>query len=84
MPKKEAATIVRPIPGRRIPVDIKKTTENSNEYVLADGTAMRVRTVLVGVSRIKGKFNAQGDPIYEIKGGMVVDVKVPPRLKRKK
>jgi hypothetical protein len=71
------------IEGTRIPVEIKKTDEQWSTYTLKDGTQLRLRPVMVGVSLIKGKFNAAGEPVYEFKSGVIVDTKVPAKMKRK-
>jgi hypothetical protein len=89
MPKKAASvrSLMAPpgqISGRRIPLKVKKTSEHWSEYILEDGATLRFRPVLIEISRVQGKFNDAGDPIYEFKVGQLVDTKVPPKLKKKK
>lgn len=66
------------------PRQAKISVEQWNEYTLDDGSTIRVRTVLVDVERAKNKFSADGNPLYFLKTAMIVNVKSPPRLRKKK
>ncbi|HET6619935.1 MAG TPA: hypothetical protein VFG64_08335 [Dongiaceae bacterium] len=70
------------IEGTRISVGIAKIDEQWSTYSLADGTVLRLRPVMVEVNLIKGRFSASGEPIYEFKSGVIVDTKVPAKLKK--
>ena len=63
---------------------IKKSVEQWSEYTLDDGSTIRVRPVLVDVERAKNKFSADGNPLYFLKTAVIINVKSPPRLRRKK
>lgn len=71
------------LPGRRIPVKIKKSDDTWNDVTLEDGTVLRTRHLFVEINRVEGQFNQDGQPVYEIKGGTLIDVKAPAKLRRK-
>jgi hypothetical protein len=45
-------------------VPISKATEFFNDYELADGSVLRVKSVVTAVLRVEGQFNSEGRPIY--------------------
>jgi len=54
-----------------------------NEYKLKDGTTIKVKYVVTGVFRVE-QYNPNGDPIYGVRGQIVVRaVNVPYNLKAK-
>ena len=63
---------------------IKKSVEQWSEYTLDDGSQISVRPVLVDVERAKNKFTDDGNPLYFLKSALIVNVKSPPRLRKKK
>jgi hypothetical protein len=70
--------------AKRVPVPVRKTEENWSQYHLTDGTVLRIRPAILEIMRITGHINAAGEPIYEVRGGMILDSKVPPRGRQKK
>jgi hypothetical protein len=48
-------------------VDFITRKEDFNEYQLADGKVLRVKTVLTDVARIEGEKDTEGNPTYIIK-----------------
>ncbi|HDJ21753.1 MAG TPA: hypothetical protein ENF19_00945 [Candidatus Bathyarchaeota archaeon] len=64
-------------------LDFKEEKEYWNEYLLEDGTTLKVKLVLRGVKRLD-KYEPDGTPIYVINTMNVVRaVNVPPELKRR-
>ena len=45
-------------------VPIAEATECFNEYVLEDGSVLRVKTVATSILRIEGQFTPDGKPVY--------------------
>lgn len=45
-------------------VDITQQTEQWNEYLLADGSVIRVKTVVTKIYRAEGKYDDEGNPLY--------------------
>lgn len=46
------------------PVDVVSETETANEYVLADGSVLRMKTPVTGIFRILGEADQNGAPAY--------------------
>ena len=64
-------------------VDFTEEKEYWNEYLLADGTTLKVKLVLRGVKRLE-KYEPDGTPIYVINSINVVRaVNVPDDIKAK-
>jgi len=66
------------------PVEVIKADEPWCEYVLADGTRIRVRHVLGAVFRAKEEHTDSGEPLYITRSqNVVIASEVPEDLKRK-
>lgn len=46
--------------------NVVKSDEKISEYLLEDGTVIRLRTVLTGAYQYDGKVDEHGNPIYYI------------------
>jgi hypothetical protein len=57
--------------------------ERWNEYILHDGTKLKVKAVLAEVLRIEGQYAPNGDPLYTVNASLVVSSNAPDTLKRK-
>jgi hypothetical protein len=64
-------------------IEIEKSTENWNEYTLADGTILRVKPVLLEVWRILDEYDPDGNPQYVLKTAALPVVRSPEALKKK-
>lgn len=75
------------IPGRgdveAEEVRISSAHEHWNEYLLEDGTTLRLKIVLSDVHRVPDVFDDEGDPLYVARSTNVMDVSVPESLRRK-
>lgn len=58
--------------------------ESWNEYLLEDGTVLRVKLVATEIMRVDDAYNGDGDPVYLIKSQNVVASSVPEKLRKKK
>ncbi len=63
-------------------VDVLEAKEVWSEYRLADGTVLRIKPVMITVSRIEGEHTIEGDPVYNMKSTLVTDVRAPQELKK--
>jgi hypothetical protein len=63
-------------------IAIKKAEELWSIYELENGVTLRVRPLVVEIED-SGRKSPQGDPVYGVKGGMIVDVKAPARRRKK-
>jgi hypothetical protein len=72
-------------PGAASPaqdVDVTEAKEVWSEYRLADGTVLRIKPVMITISRIEGEHTIEGDPVYNMKSTLVTDVRAPQELKK--
>ena len=66
-----------------IPVEVREAKEPWSEYHLEDGATLRVKIVLLQISRHPDKFTPDGEPVYEVKIAPVINTKAPEALRRK-
>ena len=64
-------------------IDFQTRKEEWNEYQLVDGTIIKMKLVISEIYRIDGNYDAEGNPLYQIKSANVPVVKSPDNLKRK-
>ena len=64
-------------------VEVTQGGERWNEYLLEDGTIMKVKLVLTNVYRAEGQYDAEGNPIYIVQSTNVLSVNAPEELRRK-
>ena len=63
-------------------VDVLEAKELWSEYRLSDGTILRIKPIMIGVSRLEGEHTLDGDPVYNMKSTLVTDLRVPQELKK--
>jgi hypothetical protein len=66
--------------GVAMVIPVNNTTENWNEYLLDDGTVLKIKIVLTEVMRVEGEFDPQGNPMYLVNSQPVVNVDAPDEL----
>ena len=66
-----------------IEVPVKSSGEFWNEYMLEDGTVIRVKVVMTDVMRVENEYDEEGTPAYIIKTTMISSVSAPENLRRK-
>ena len=57
-------------------VEVLEAKEAWSEYRLADGTVLRVKPIMIAVSRVDDAETAEGEPVYNMKSTLVTDVRV--------
>lgn len=63
-------------------VDINSSQENWNQYLLSDGTVIKLKVVATEVIKIDGEYDNEGNPAYVIKSTNVVSVIAPETLRK--
>lgn len=63
-------------------VPIKASQERWNEYILEDGTTIRIKVIASEVYRVDQLRDSDGNPIYQVKSSNVVSAIVPNDLKK--
>ena len=66
-----------------IEVPIKASGELWNEYLLEDGTVIRLKVVMTDVIKVENEFDGEGTPVYVMKSTMISSVSAPEHLRRK-
>jgi hypothetical protein len=56
-------------------VEVRETKECWSEYRLADGTVLRVKPIMIAVTRVDNAEGADGEPVYNMKSTLVTDVR---------
>jgi hypothetical protein len=64
-------------------VEVLEAKEAWSEYRLSDGTILRVKPIMIAISRLDDAETGNGEPVYNMKSTLVTDVrgaKTPPNL----
>ena len=56
-------------------VEVLSAREAWSEYRLADGTILRIKPIMIDVSRVSEAQTADGDPVYNMRSTLVTDVR---------
>ena len=65
-----------------IEMPISGTTEHWNEYLLHDGSVVKLKTVVTEILKVDGEFDAEGNPQYVLKSTQIVSVSPSERARR--
>ncbi len=65
------------------PLDINQTNEYWNQYLLDDGTVIKMKLVATKILRVENKFDNEGNPVYIVQSTNITSVNAPDNLKRK-
>jgi len=66
-----------------LPIDINQTNEYWNQYLLDDGTVIKMKLVATKVLRVDNKYDQEGNPLYIIQSTNITSVNAPVNLKKK-
>jgi hypothetical protein len=58
-------------------VEVLDAKERWSEYRLADGTTMRVKSVVIAVFRESNQRSPDDEPVYSMKSTLITDVRTP-------
>jgi hypothetical protein len=64
-------------------IDIQQSNELWNQYLLGDGTVIKMKLIATEVWRVEGEWDSEGNPAYIVKSSNVVTVNAPESLRRK-
>jgi hypothetical protein len=56
-------------------VEVLEAKETWSEYRLADGTVLRVKPIMIAVSRVDDADSGSREPIYNLRSTLVTDVR---------
>ena len=60
---------------RSTDVEVVEAREAWSEYRLADGTVLRIKPVMIAVTRVEGAEATNGEPVYNMKSTLITDVR---------
>lgn len=63
-------------------LSFRTSGENWNEYLLDDGTVVRIKLVVTEVVRLDGEYDLDGNPAYIVKSTNVAAISAPDELRR--
>ena len=66
--------------GREVeaaPIEVSQTSEKWNEYLLEDGTVIKMKLILKKILRVENEFDAEGNPVYVMQTTNVTSVTAP-------
>lgn len=64
------------------PVEVNQSGEKWNEYLLEDGTVLKMKLILKKVLRVDDEFDTEGNPVYVMQSTNVNTITSPKHLKR--
>ena len=56
-------------------VEVLSAKESWSEYQLADGTVLRLKPIVTGISRVPEAQTVDGDPVYNMRSTLVTDIR---------
>jgi hypothetical protein len=77
-----------PIPGgpvaQGVEIDVSESNEKWSQFVLEDGSVIRVKPSVLSFIRIDGQYDTDGNPVYAMKASLQhVVMSVPEDLRKK-
>jgi len=64
-------------------IDFNTRREDWNEYQLVDGTVIKLKILVVNIMRLEGRYDNDGNPVYQVKSSNMLFVKSPEELRKK-
>jgi hypothetical protein len=64
-------------------IDVSQSSERWNEYLLDDGSVLKIKFILKKVYRLPNEFDPQGNPIYLAESQNILSSTSPDHLKRR-
>ena len=64
-------------------IEISQAAEHWNQYILEDGSMLKLKAVATKVVRLKNQYDQTGNPIYFIQSNNVVTVDCPDDLRKR-
>ena len=76
------------VPGPNGPVEgtelgFQSAGEHWNEYIVDDGTVIKIKLIVTDITRIDGMYDQVGNPVYAAASTNVMSVSAPDKLKKK-
>jgi len=63
-------------------IEVQQSSEQWNQYLLADGSVIRLKAIVTEVWRIVDEYDAEDNPAYIVRSRNVVTVTAPDELRK--
>ena len=63
-------------------IEVHQTNEHWNDYLLRDGTVLKMKTIVSEVWRVVGEYDSDGNPIYFVRSSNVLNINAPDELRK--
>ena len=63
-------------------VAVTESTERWTDVQLSDGSTLRIKPVVLGAVRIDNQYDAEGNPLYQVKVNQIMTVTASDHLKK--
>jgi hypothetical protein len=63
-------------------INMTSASEYWNQYLLSDGSILKVKLVVSEILHVEGEYDCFGDPIYQVKSVNVLQVVAPDSIRR--
>lgn len=63
-------------------VDVEEATRPWTDFLLEDGTRLRINVVIDAVHRLEGEYDSRGNPMYYVNSRTVSSVSSPDELRK--
>jgi len=60
----------------------QNVAEHWNEYLLQDGSVLRLKSVVTDILKLEGRYDGDGNPHYLVKSAQVVSVSASDRARK--
>lgn len=64
-------------------VDVQSSQESWSQYLLGDGTTLKLKIVVTEIWRAVDEFDNDGNPLYIVKSGNILVVNAPDEIRKK-
>lgn len=64
-------------------VEANQSNEHWNQYLLEDGSLLKLKTVVAEIFRVIGQYDNRGNPMYIVRSGNMVSVVAPEGLMKR-
>lgn len=65
-----------------VEIGVSEATERWTDIKLEDGSFLRIKAVVMGVVRLEGQFDPDGNPMYMVRANQVMSVSAPDHLRK--
>jgi hypothetical protein len=65
-----------------VEVPVVESTERWSDVTLTDGSVLRIKASVLGAVRVDGRYDQEGNPIYQVKVNQVMTVDAPQHLRK--